>query len=648
MKRLSLLFVALIALSALGAAHPAHQDSSQHVETVLLASTTNYPDAMIASAPANKLGVPVLLTDKNQLTDSTRNSIQKLGADQVITVGGPAVISDSVQNEVDSMVNSTTRLFGTTQIGTSIQVSSYFWSEGSDSATIVQYPQNAENGYKLLSAIKNEVQDEDEPILISKPGTLSASVLTEVNSLGATEVEVYSTNAVNVTEDLKGVGVQQVEVEETEKQEQEQENETKEVEELSEQVQTRAAETSKNKSTLVIVAAANFKDAISIPTSPNSASFVVGNQEQVSEAVKLARETDAEKIKVTGKPDFAQTIADRIESETDKTVQKVSGTPEEVASEITEENEKEWNQLQEEKLEKWEEEVRNSPKIRKQANKTLQKALNQIDSNSSEEAQELAVEAQEAFQEGEYFEARNNALKALSIVNSEQYQKMSSEEVRQEVEDEREDMKEVENEMKELSREKAQELKEAETEEERLEIIQEFKEERKELRQERKEEQEEEKERESESEKERPGGSEVSLETKGTIVKSEASYKAPNQDFNLNKEVNVEGNQVNFQYTANGENQTGTLKKLEAEASKTLEKGTYTVTATLTVNGKQLNQISKEVKLPSFKEFENEIEKETEKEEEEETEQEQEENEESEDEKETEMNETETGNETES
>ncbi|MDY6778594.1 MAG: hypothetical protein SVU32_08055, partial [Candidatus Nanohaloarchaea archaeon] len=468
-----------------------------------------------------------------------------------------------------------------------------------------------------------------EPILISKPSTLSAAVLTEINRLGATEVDVYSTNAVNVSEDLRGIGVKEIDVEEVrERQEQEQpeqENKTEKIDDLSEQVQSRAAATTKNKSTLVIVASANFEDALSVPIAPNAASFVVGNEEQITDAVSLVRTTDAKRIKVTGKPAFAQRIADRIEAATNRTVDMVSGKPEEVAAQITEENEKEWNEAQEERLEQWNATVRNTSEIRRQANKTVQKALNQLTSNASEEARELAVEAQKAFREGEYVEARNNALKALSIVNSQEYMKMSNEEVRQAIKDEKEGLAEVKKELKQLSREKAQALKEAETEEERLEIIQEFKEERKELRKERQEEQQEERgEKEKEGETETAGGSEVALAVKGLTVNAEATYKAPNKDFTITKDVTVYQEDVTFQYSVTGENRTGTMEELEVEASKTLQNGTYTISVILTINGKQVNKLSKQVRLPSFKEFENEIEKENETEETEKKEKEQE------------------------
>ncbi|MFB6190906.1 MAG: cell wall-binding repeat-containing protein, partial [Candidatus Nanohaloarchaea archaeon] len=70
MKRFYVFLAALLVATSTAAA----QDSSEDVDRAILASTANFPDAFIASAPSDKLGIPVLLTDKNQLTSSTRQS----------------------------------------------------------------------------------------------------------------------------------------------------------------------------------------------------------------------------------------------------------------------------------------------------------------------------------------------------------------------------------------------------------------------------------------------------------------------------------------------------------------------------------------------------------------------------------------------
>lgn len=66
------------------------------VDKVILASNANYPDAIVSSAVSQKLGTPVLLTDKAQLSEETASALNELQPSEVIVVGGPAVVSDQV------------------------------------------------------------------------------------------------------------------------------------------------------------------------------------------------------------------------------------------------------------------------------------------------------------------------------------------------------------------------------------------------------------------------------------------------------------------------------------------------------------------------------------------------------------------------
>ncbi len=594
MKRYAILLSVILALSGLAAA----QTGSQNVDTVIMVSSANYPDAMISAAPANKLGIPVLLTEKDQLPESTSNALDTLEPSEVIMIGGPSVISNEVQEEVESRVNTTTRLWGTTQIGTSVEVSSYFWSEGSDEAAIVQYPLGSETGYGLLAAVKEEVQDEDEPILVSKPGTLSAKILSEVERLGATEVEVYSTNAVNVTEDLGDIGVEDVEVEEAE------------IERLEDRVRNRTFEAERNHSTLVIVAAANFGDAISVPTSPNAASFIVSSEERIGEAVELVRDTDAETIKVTGQPDLANTIADRIENETDRTVDLVSGQDaSEIAAQFTTDNRAEWRRIQQKRMPRWVEEARDAPGIRNAANKTLEQATAKIDSNSSEEAQELLVDAQDAYQDGDYFEARKLATRALSEANVEEFQGLDREEVRERVREDREDFREAAEELRELGQEQAQEFTEAETMEERLEIIRKYREEQREtiedLRKEARDRQ-----RDRMDDQAEVGSSEVRIQVEGTRVEGRIEYTGPTGGYTITESVDRGDGSVNFVFELSSPEGPATqvVTDYDARERVNVEEGNYTVSVELQVDGETVNQLSRDVIVPGFQEFESEIE----------------------------------------
>lgn len=594
------LFVAFVTLIGFTSAA---QHNSGDIETAIVASTSNYPDALMGSAASDKIGAPVLLTQKDTLSASTESTLSEMSVDEVVILGGPAVISESVEAEIDAEVNTTTRLWGVSQVGTSVQTSEYFWTE-SEEAAIVQYPQDSENGYKLLSAVKNEVQNEDEPILISKPGTISASVLSEVNRLGATEVEVYSTEAVNVSQDLEEIGVQEVSLNEGE------------IDEVTEEVENRTD--SGNASNLVVVAAANFRQAISVPTSANGASVVIGSEAEIGEAVRAASKASIREVKVVGKPDLAEKIAERIRNETDKQVTVNSGEPEETAAETARSQAANWSKIQEKRLGNWKEKARNSPGLEQAANRTIVKANASVTVNSSEKSQELLSEAREAFREGEYFEARKKATAAMSQAKLKRFKDLGREEVRREYEDETEDLRAAANKLGEVSQEMAQEIRDAESQEEKLEVINEYKEERRSIREEireekkerseeRKEERkerrgtdEEEKENESEDEGLTAGESEVEIEAEGSKISAEMRYMARNAGYSVNTNSNAEGRNVTlkFEISSSSGPAAAVITEMEASSSETdLTPGNYTAEAVVSLDRKVINRETEEVTL---------------------------------------------------
>ncbi len=587
--------------------------SSGDINTVIIASTHNYPDALISAAPASKLGIPVLLTGRDSLSSSTANALDRFQVDTAVIVGGPSVISENVETEVGTHVNTTTRLWGTTQTGTSVEVASYFWSEGSDEAIIVQYPQDTADGYRLLASIKGEMNQKtregEAPILISKEGTLSASVLTQVEELGATTAYVYSTNAVNVTSDLEDAGVEDVEIEEAE------------MEQLRQRLQDRQID--RNVSRLVIVAASNFRDVIATPASPHSASFIVDSEEEISDAVEKARSTNATEIFVVGKPDLASDIADRIEEETGKSVDHVSGEAEEVAESFMNRSHDEWSELQRNRLRNWEDRVESAPGIKNAANVTLRKAENFIDKNSSEHARSLLVKAQNAYQNGHYFTARKHAMKAYSEARSSRFREMNWEDVEDEIDDERQSFREAAKEIQEINRERAEELREAESMEEKQEILKDYREKRREAREDLRREQRDSREeldkrlrQQFEKSSEDAGSYELELKVEGSKVEGSASYVGRSAGYAVSRSVNVDGDNIDFtlEFDSPSSPAAQVITEYEAEAERTLEEGDYTVKVELVIDGTTKDSITHDITVPDFREYKVEMEQERERE----------------------------------
>jgi plastocyanin len=586
MKRITLLTI-LILLTGITAAQPA-EDAK--IDTVLITSTANYPDTYISEPVSEMLGAPVLLTDKDELRTSTSRSLERFEVEEAVLVGGPEVINEEVEQEINSEVNTTTRLWGTTQTGTSVEVSQYFWSS-SEEATVVQYPQD-EEGYQLLNEVSEE--SDENPILISKEGTLSASVLAEVERLGATEVTVYSSNTVNVTQDLEEIGVEDVEIERPEDDE-----------------DTSGTETGRT----VFVAASNFRDAISAQASRGNVNLVTG-EEEINETVETARNSEGDTVYVTGEPELAQQIAERIREETEKEVVLLTGEPEQVSANLTSREAPEWAQEQNQRLPEWRQETSEAPGLQNSANRSIRNAERAVDENSSEEARELLQEARSDYEDEDYFEAKKKATRAHSMARSQSFRRLNPEEVREQVQEEREDFREAAEELRELGEEQAEELREAESMEERLEIIREFREERRqEIRELRRENLEKENRSSFDSERfeqepgdaDENGQSEVKLELEGNEIKAEAEYTAGVAGYTPDFRVNKENNQVTFDLELQSpDNAAQVITNYQMEKRTDIENGSYTATVNLLVDGEQINTVSREIEVPGTLEAESE------------------------------------------
>ncbi|MFZ3132389.1 MAG: cell wall-binding repeat-containing protein, partial [Desulfosporosinus sp.] len=72
-------------------------------DNVVLVNAYAFSDALAAVPLAFKLNVPILLTEKETLTSSTLEEIQKLAPKKVTLIGGTAVISQAIQAELEKV-----------------------------------------------------------------------------------------------------------------------------------------------------------------------------------------------------------------------------------------------------------------------------------------------------------------------------------------------------------------------------------------------------------------------------------------------------------------------------------------------------------------------------------------------------------------
>lgn len=92
-------------------------------DKVILASGTNYPDALSASALAGVYDAPIILTDPTELSSKAAATIKQLGPSTIYVVGGPSAVSDKVLQAANNICGSNTiRLYGSTRYETSLEI----------------------------------------------------------------------------------------------------------------------------------------------------------------------------------------------------------------------------------------------------------------------------------------------------------------------------------------------------------------------------------------------------------------------------------------------------------------------------------------------------------------------------------------------
>ena len=92
-------------------------------DTVIIASASNFPDALSATSLAGYYDAPVLLTDKDSLSSQTKSEIERLGATKAIIAGGDAAVSKDTENQIKAISNmKVERLSGSTRYETSLAI----------------------------------------------------------------------------------------------------------------------------------------------------------------------------------------------------------------------------------------------------------------------------------------------------------------------------------------------------------------------------------------------------------------------------------------------------------------------------------------------------------------------------------------------
>jgi putative cell wall-binding protein/Tol biopolymer transport system component len=163
------------------------------IDTVLIATGANFPDALAGGPAGGILGAPILLTTAGALPQATVTELQRLAPiNRIVILGGPGVVSEAVAQQLAGYATGTgytssavARWSGPDRFATAAAISSAMFRTGAGIvfvATGANFPDALAGGPAGGSMIG--------PILLTTAGALPAVTAAEVQRLQPTKIVV--------------------------------------------------------------------------------------------------------------------------------------------------------------------------------------------------------------------------------------------------------------------------------------------------------------------------------------------------------------------------------------------------------------------------------------------------------------------------
>jgi putative cell wall-binding protein len=156
-------------------------------DTVIIAYSHDFPDALAASSLAGIYDAPVILTEKGVLTSQARDTIVSLKATKAYIIGGDAAVSKEVEDNLRTVegITEVERVAGDNRLKTALAI----YREGSESTLGWSDTAIVANGFNFADALSvspfaNATQS---PIFLSTPTSRANAGLDEATLTALTE-----------------------------------------------------------------------------------------------------------------------------------------------------------------------------------------------------------------------------------------------------------------------------------------------------------------------------------------------------------------------------------------------------------------------------------------------------------------------------
>ncbi|WP_181009934.1 cell wall-binding repeat-containing protein [Ornithinimicrobium sufpigmenti] len=144
----------------------------------------NFPDALSGSALAGAEGTPVLLVRDDSVPGAVTEALSALGDPEVIVLGGPNAVSDTVFEELGA----SQRLAGKDRYGTSVAIAEQFGYSAENPVPVVHLATGADYPDALAASALAGWQQ--VPVMLSRPADVPGRVLSSMASMDPQWVNV--------------------------------------------------------------------------------------------------------------------------------------------------------------------------------------------------------------------------------------------------------------------------------------------------------------------------------------------------------------------------------------------------------------------------------------------------------------------------
>ena len=149
------------------------KDGWSSAETVILVNSSAIPDALTATPLAHAKNAPILLTGKGGLNKATANEIKRLGAKNVIMIGGDAVLTAKIEKDLKALKVKVDRIKGATREETALAIAKRLdgIKDVSEIAVV-----NGTTGLADAVSVAAAAAEKGMPILLANPKSGLAAV----------------------------------------------------------------------------------------------------------------------------------------------------------------------------------------------------------------------------------------------------------------------------------------------------------------------------------------------------------------------------------------------------------------------------------------------------------------------------------------